>query len=195
VRTDRTGDPGAGWTVGVEEEFLLADPDTGRTMPAAARVLDAAARRPGAAADAALHTELAATQVEAATGRCVSLDELGGQLLHARRQLVAAAGDLLVVPSGMPVLGGEQAASTGERFALITDRYAAVVADYQACGCHVHVGVPDIETAVGVVNRVRPWLPTLLALSANSPVHDGIDTGYASWRMVAQSRAPACRPG
>jgi carboxylate-amine ligase len=190
VSTHRTGETGAGWTVGVEEEFLLADADTGRTVPAAERVLDAAARRPGAAVDAALHTELAATQVEAATGRCVSLDELGGQLLHARRQLVGAAGDLLVVPSGMPVLGGEQAASTGERFALITDRYAAVVVDYQACGCHVHVGVADIETAVGVVNHVRPWLPTLLALSANSPVHDGIDTGYASWRMVAQSRFP-----
>lgn len=68
VSTDRTGDRGAGWTVGVEEEFLLADPDTGRTAPAAARVLDVAARRPGAAVDAALHTELAATQVEAATG-------------------------------------------------------------------------------------------------------------------------------
>ncbi|MGH3878983.1 MAG: YbdK family carboxylate-amine ligase, partial [Actinophytocola sp.] len=139
---------------------------------------------------AALHAELAATQVEAATGRCVTLDELGDQLLHARHRLADAAGDLLVVPSGMPVLGGEQATSTGERFALISDRFAAVVADYQACGCHVHVGVPDADTAVGVVNHVRPWLPTLLALSANSPVHDGVDTGYASWRMVAQTRFP-----
>jgi len=174
----------------VEEEFLLADPSTGATVPAAPRVLAAAACLPAAAADATLQTELAATQVEAATGVCVSLDDLAGQLSHARHQLADAAGDLLVVPSGMPVLGGERAISTGERFELITDRYAGVVTDYQACGCHVHVGVADPETAVAVVNHVRPWLPTLLALAANSPVHEGVDTGYASWRIVAQSRFP-----
>jgi carboxylate-amine ligase len=139
---------GPGWSIGVEEEFLLVDPDTGGTVPAAGRVLRAAGRLPAAAADAALQPELLATQVEAATGRCVTLAE------------------------------------------LIAERYAGVVAEYEACGCHVHVGVPDPEIAVGVVNHVRPWLPTLLALSVNSPVYHGIDTGYASWRMVEQSRFP-----
>jgi carboxylate-amine ligase len=116
--------------------------------------------------------------------------ELGGQLLHARRQLARAAGTLLVVPSGTPVLPGEPVITPGARFARIAELYAGVVAEYQACGCHVHVGVPDLDTAVGVVNHVRPWLPTLLALSVNSPVHHGVDTGYASWRMVEQSRFP-----
>lgn len=180
----------AGWTVGVEEEFLLVDPDTGATVPAAERVLRTAAALPAAAPDAVVHPELLATQVEAATGRCVSLDDLGTQLLHGRRRLAEAAGDLLLVPSGTPVLAGKPAVAAGQRFARVADHYAGVVADYQACGCHVHVGVPDLETAVGVVNHVRPWLPTLLALSVNSPVHHGVDTGYASWRMVEQSRFP-----
>ena len=176
--------------MGVEEEFLLVDPDTGRTTPAARRVLRAATALPNAAGDSVLHRELLASQVEAATGRCLSLSELGAQLLHGRRQLARAAGKLLVVPSGTAVLGGDPAITPGERFGRIADRYAAVVADYQVCGCHVHVGVPNLETAVGVVNRVRPWLPTLLALSVNSPVHHGVDTGYASWRIVEQSRFP-----
>jgi carboxylate-amine ligase len=180
----------AGWSIGVEEEFLLVEPDTGRTVPAVDRVLRAATNMPNAAGDAVLHRELLASQVEAATGRCLSLSELGTQLLHGRRQLARAAGDLLVVPSGTAVLGGDPEITPGERFGRIADRYAAVVADYQVCGCHVHVGVPDLETAVGVVNHVRPWLPTLLALSVNSPVHHGVDTGYASWRIVEQSRFP-----
>ena len=180
----------AGWSLGVEEEFLLVDPATGNTVPAADQVLRVASTRPGAAADAVLHRELLATQVEAATGRCLSLHELSGQLLHGRRQLARAAGDLLVVPSGVPVLGGSPVVSSGERFDRIAERYAGIVAEYQACGCHVHVGVPDLETAVGVVNHLRPWLPTLLALSVNSPVRGGVDTGYGSWRIVEQSRFP-----
>ncbi|HEX2133235.1 MAG TPA: glutamate--cysteine ligase [Actinophytocola sp.] len=177
-------------TVGVEEEFLLADPATGRTVPAAERVLRAARGLPTAAGDAALHPELLATQVEAATGVCHTLPELAAQLAHARRQLATAAGELLVVPSGMAPLGGDVEVTPGERFAAIADRYAAVAGDYQACGCHVHVGVPDLETAVAVVDHVRPWLPTLLALSVNSPLCDGRDTGFASWRMMAQARFP-----
>jgi carboxylate-amine ligase len=179
-------------TFGVEEEFLLVDPATGRTAPGAAEVLRIASGHPPAAADAALHTELLATQVEAATGRCRSLDELATQLTHARRQLGAAAASagLWLVPSGTAVLGGDTAATAHERFAGIADRFAEVVREYQACGCHVHVGVPDLETAVAVVNHLRPWLPTLLALSANSPFHHGRDTGYASWRMIEQARFP-----
>lgn len=180
----------SGWSVGVEEEFLLADPVTGRTVPAAERVLAAARDLPMAAGDAALHPELLSTQVEAATGVCLSMSELATQLAHGRHQLTRAAGDLLVVPAGMAVLGGDAEVTPGERFARIAERYAAVVADYQACGCHVHVGVPDLETAVAVVDHVRPWLPTLLALSVNSPLWEGRDTGFASWRMVAQSRFP-----
>ncbi|HET6710591.1 carboxylate-amine ligase, partial [Amycolatopsis sp.] len=79
--------------------------------------------------------------------------------------------------------------STG-RYAEIDAVYGAIVADYEACGCHVHVGVPDPDTAVAVVNHLGRWLPTLLALSVNSPFDHGRDTGYASWRMVLQSRFP-----
>jgi carboxylate-amine ligase len=176
-------------TFGVEEEFLLADPQTGRTVPAAAEVVKAARELPGAGA---VHAELQQTQVEAATSPCATLAELESQLHQGRDRLAAAARacGVWLVSSGTPPLGGPAMTSDGARFAGIAARYAEVVRDYQACGCHVHVAVPDLETAVAVCNHVRPWLPALLALSANSPFHHGRDTGYASWRMIEQSRFP-----
>jgi carboxylate-amine ligase len=171
----------------------LVDPGSGEPVDGAGRVLAAASELPNAAPDATLQTELLDTQVEAATGVCRTLDELRAQVWHGRRQLAGAARDegLWLIASGTPVLdGGPPTASTGERFSLITRTYAGIVADYQCCGCHVHVGVPDRETAVAVVNHLAPWLPTLLALSVNSVFDHGRDTGYGSWRMVTQSRFP-----
>ncbi|RKT54792.1 carboxylate-amine ligase [Saccharothrix australiensis] len=177
-------------TVGVEEEFLLVDATTRQT---AARAADVLARTPALPAGAKVDRELLTTQVEFASGVCTDLDELHGQLLAGRRALVAAAGaeGALVVPSGTPVLAGPvPPLAEGDRFTRISALYGGQVADYQCCGCHVHVGVPDRDTAVAVVNHLRPWLPTLLALSVNSPFAAGRDTGFGSWRMVEQARFP-----
>ncbi len=160
------------------------DTESGRTVPRAASVL-ARVRDTGLTE---FHTELAGTQVEAATGPCTGVLALGQALRRARSDLAVAAAELGIglvsrgtphVPSTRVVVGAE------ERYRRVLATYAGVVEDYEACGCHVHVGVPDRETAVAVVNHVRGWLPTLLALSVNSPDH-----GYASWRMVLQSRFP-----
>jgi len=57
-------------------------------------------------------------------------------------------------------------------------------------GCHVHVGISDRETAIQVMNRVRPWLAAMLALASNSPYWLGMDTGYASCRTEIWRRLP-----
>ncbi|GAA0938155.1 glutamate--cysteine ligase [Actinocorallia libanotica] len=179
-------------TVGVEEEFLLVDSVSGGTAARASAVLGRL-RPADAATGAGFHRELLATQVESATGVCTELDELRRQLTEGRLALAAAARaeGLRLVASGTAVLPcPDPPAAEGSRFTRITDVYAAVVRGYQCCGCHVHVGVPDRETAVAVLNHLAPWLPTLLALSANSPFHQGRDTDYASWRMVEQTRFP-----
>jgi len=62
------------------------------------------------------------------------------------------------------------------------------------CGCHVHVAVPDRDAAIGVSNRLRPWLPLLLALTANSAIYRNADTGHASWRSVLWARWPSAGP-
>ncbi|MDX8034221.1 YbdK family carboxylate-amine ligase [Lentzea sp. BCCO 10_0856] len=173
-----------GETVGVEEEFLLIDPASGRTAVRADAVLRVLENTPLTR----FHAELAGTQVEAATGPCVELTELRAALSDARDRVRTAARTqgLRVVSAGLPERGAEHpVGASGGRFREILSRYAGVVADYEACACQVHVGVPDRETGVAVLNHLRPWLPTLLALSANSP-----HGGYASWRMVLQSRFP-----
>ncbi|MFF8814641.1 carboxylate-amine ligase [Streptomyces pactum] len=183
-----------GPTVGVEEEFFLVDPDSGRPLPEADQVLaDLRGVPPARYGGAELQRELLACQVEAASAVCRSLTGLAGRLHLARRRLAAAAhrrGALLISSGTPPAPPGRATLSRGDRFRRIAELYAGVVPDYHASGCHVHVGVRDRETAVAVTAHLRPWLPTLLALSANSPHHDGEDTGYASWRMVQQSRFP-----
>ncbi|WP_309237619.1 YbdK family carboxylate-amine ligase [Actinomadura sp. BRA 177] len=182
-----------GQTGGVEEEFLLVDAVSGECVPDCERVLAAAGPHPWAASGGSFQVELLASQVEAATGVCRDLPGLAAQLRVGRARLAAAAreGGALLVASGTPVLDGRPPPpARGDRFAAIMAAYGDVVEDYQACGCHVHVGVPGRDTAVAVVNHLRPWLPVLLALSANSPFDHGRPTGYASRRAVAMARFP-----
>ncbi|TDP94110.1 carboxylate-amine ligase [Labedaea rhizosphaerae] len=188
-------DTAQGRTFGVEEEFVLVDAETARTRAVGPAVLATASMSPPGAADATLQAELADAQVEAATGRCTDTGALAEQLRHARQRLAAAAAehDTLLLSTGSPLWVGDQVSADearGARFNRVVTTYVECARDYQVCGCHVHVGVPDRDTAVAVVNHVRPWLPTLLALSANSPTHLGHDSGFASWRMIMQSRFP-----
>jgi glutamate---cysteine ligase / carboxylate-amine ligase len=180
-------------TVGVEEEFLLVDAATRLTAPRAATVLARTARMPAPVEGMRFQVELAATQVEAATGVCADLELLRGQLRDARACLAAAAGaeGLRLVATGNPVLTEHPVPFTpGDHYGRLTEILAGAVTGYESCGCHVHVGVADRELAVGVLNHLRPWLPTLLALSVNSPFDQGRDSGYGSWRIQAQSRFP-----
>ncbi len=181
-----------GLTMGVEEEFLLVDARTRRTAPRAAAVLVRASRAAGVP-ETAFQAELAASQVEAATGVCADLAGLRGQLAGARACLGAAAEaeGVRLVATGNPVLAGHSVPfMPGEHFTRVAEILAGAATGYESCGCHVHVGVPDRELAVAVVNHLRPWLPTLLALSANSPFDGGRDSGFASWRIQAQARFP-----
>jgi glutamate---cysteine ligase / carboxylate-amine ligase len=183
-----------GLTMGVEEEFLLVDPDTGRGLPCAAEVLARARELPAALEGVVMHPELRLTQLEVTTGVCTTGAGLREHLVAGRRALgaAAAAEGVAFLASGTPVLASHPSpgSTSKPRFGRIDDLYQAVTGDYEASGCHVHVGVPDRDTAVGVVNHLAPWLPTLLAMSVNSPFDRGRDTGYGSWRAVQQSRFP-----
>jgi len=189
--------PGAGRaagaiTVGVEEEFVLLDPSTGAVVlagPELVRLLDG---EPG------VQQELMRFQVETGTGVCTGLDEVGGELVRLRRLAAAAAARLgcrLVASGVAPYRTPGLAAVTGQaRYRELARRYGRVVAEAGTCGCHVHVGVPSRDLGVQVLARLRPWLGPLLAVTANSPIAGGHDTGWASWRHVIQSRWPTATP-
>ena len=71
------------------------------------------------------------------------------------------------------------------RYATMMARFGSTARNTMVCGCHVHVSIESREEGVAVVDRIRTWLPLLLALSANSPFSAGADTGYASFRFAS----------
>ncbi|MFF7454673.1 glutamate--cysteine ligase [Kitasatospora sp. NPDC008115] len=180
-------------TLGVEEEYLLLDSATGLPVARAAAVRRAAGLH-DALAEGEVQRELLQAQLEIATPVCHSLDEVGGHLLRMRHSLDAAAreaGCLLAACGGAPFNWRLPVPVTP------TDRYRAMHAhaprltdEQLIAGMHVHVGVPDRQTGVVVLNRLRPWLPLLVALAANSPMWQGVDTGFASWRTLVFGRWP-----
>ncbi|WP_329286692.1 carboxylate-amine ligase [Streptomyces sp. NBC_00691] len=180
-------------TLGVEEEYLLVDPATGVPTPAAKDVRRAAGLGPFAEG-AEIQDELLQAQIEVATPVCWSLDEVGGHLLRLRHAVASAAeasGCRVAATGAAPVRGGTPIPVTPTPRYLRMEGEARQLADEQLiCGMHVHVGVPDPETGVAVLNRIRGRLPTLLAMSANSPLWDGRDTGFASWRTIVFGRWP-----
>jgi glutamate---cysteine ligase / carboxylate-amine ligase len=177
-------------TMGVEEEFLVVDTRTRRPTPLGPTIR--AAVRAELAID--VQKELSETQVEFATDVCTGLAELHAELVLGRRILDAIArrhGGRLVA-SGTPPLGppGPPPLTDAPRYHRMTADFGATVDQQGVCGCHVHIGIPDLERAVLVSNHLRPWLPALLLLSANSPFCDGSDTGHMSWRSTIR----ACWP-
>jgi glutamate---cysteine ligase / carboxylate-amine ligase len=179
-------------TLGVEEEFVLLDPATGAAVPAAPDLVRMLGGEPG------IQPELMQFQVETGTGVCTSLDEAGRELVRLRRLAAAAAASLgcrLVASGVAPYRTPGLAALTPQpRYRELARRYAPVVAEAGTCACHVHVGVPSRDLGVQVLARLRPWLAALLAVTANSPIAGGHETGWASWRYTAWSRWPTAVP-
>ncbi|MFB9581778.1 carboxylate-amine ligase [Streptomyces goshikiensis] len=178
-------------TVGVEEEFLLVDTRTLRVVPAAPLVLDTAAGLPHE-----LHPEGTRYQVEISTPVAHSAVTLRAELAALRRTLARAARAhgcrLLAAPSPVVALEGPLHLTDDEpRQREQHRRFGALTDTLVSCGRHVHIGTLDVDTAVAVSNRVRPWLPTLIALAANSPFWGGRDTGHASWRAMAWAGWPS----
>ena len=80
------------------------------------------------------------------------------------------------------------------RYEALVERYGGLPAQQDICGCHVHVDVADLDTAVAVMDRARPYLCVLLALTGSSPFHEGVDTGYESFRTLWFARWPIAGP-
>nr|WP_042183507.1 glutamate--cysteine ligase [Kibdelosporangium sp. MJ126-NF4]CEL15567.1 FIG074102: hypothetical protein [Kibdelosporangium sp. MJ126-NF4]CTQ98232.1 FIG074102: hypothetical protein [Kibdelosporangium sp. MJ126-NF4] len=179
-------------TVGVEEEFFVVDRH-GHLSRQAAEVVRSADDR-----DGELQTELTRSQAELATGVCHGHEDLLGQLRALRHELAAAGArrGLRVLPSGTAPLAESDlpGITPNARYRRMADHFGVMIHQVTTCGCHVHVGIPNAEAGVHVINQVRPWLPVLLALTANSPVEAGADTGYRSWRYRKWTQWPSAGP-
>jgi carboxylate-amine ligase len=171
--------------MGVEEEFLLVSA-SGRPLPRSKAV---AAEAEGVDVE----LELTRAQVELNSPVCQNSDELRRQLSWMRSKLAEAAaakGARLLAIAAPPGGDAAQLVTQKPRYQEMAARYGQLAREQGVCGCHVHIGVADKEAAIRVSNHLRPWLPALLALTANSAVYLGADTGFSSWRSIMWSRWP-----
>jgi carboxylate-amine ligase len=178
-------------TFGVEEEFLVVDAETLELVPRSDELLGPARAQLGDD----VTPELNLCQIEVGTPVCRTLDEAEGHLVRLRRGLAAAGEDLglaVAATATHPVTSWrhQQIDLSNERYSRMDDSYQMVARQQVICGCHVHVGIDDPDLAVAVMNRVRPWMPALLALSANSPYWRGLDSGFDSYRLQVWQRWP-----
>lgn len=185
-------------TVGVEEELLLIDPETRAVSARSVEVLKAnrehgSGRDPQVSSDE-LDQELFLHMIETRTDPTTDLDDAARQLVAARRTAgeAATSAGLGVIACGVvPLAGGEPQVSPNERYQAMVEIFGETARNGSTCGTHVHVAIDSPEQGVGVIDRIAPWLPLLVAIGANSPFAAGRDTGYASWRSQAWTRWPS----
>lgn len=182
--------------VGVEEELLLVDPDDGRALAVSSAVLRRAVVHGQQPVGEGLCGEFTRQQIETNTRPCASLEELGSELRRWRRTAAQAAqlSGARVAALGTSPLPVAPTVTPLARYWAIIERFGPVADRQLTCACHVHVEVGSDEEGVAVLDRIGEWLPTLLALSANSPFWEGQDTGYASFRSRLQQRWPCAGP-
>src|SRR4051794_33859519 len=166
-------------TVGVEEELMLVDPETCLLIAVSERAVRANQ------ADAEVEHELFLHQIETSTTPCTTADDLFRGIRDGRHAVVgaAAAVSARAVAMATPVLRADDGAFTPKsRYRTIQSEYGELARQSLVCGMHMHVDISDDEEGVRVIDGIRPWLPLLVALSANSPYWQGGDTGHASRR-------------
>lgn len=164
-------------SLGVEEELLLIDAD-GRLAPVAEEVMESVA---GTALAERVSAEIFTEQIELKTGICRQAGEVLPQLHELRLGVREVGFELLACGLHPTAVDGEAVLVDKPRYEIVRKDLGSLLRT-PPCGLHVHVGMPDPETAVALANAFRLYLPVLQALSANSPFQEGVDSGHASAR-------------
>jgi carboxylate-amine ligase len=182
--------PSSTASLGVELELQLLDREHGDLTPGAVTLLKACEEE---GLDN-VSSELMQSMIEVKTGVCGNVSEVYAQLLPTLRQVRNLAGSLgfVLAPGGTHPFHrtGASAVFPAERYERIMHRLAWLTYQRVVFGLHVHVGVPSGDRAIGVINLLVQYLPHLLALSANSPFWQGIDTGLMSCRAALYRLLP-----
>lgn len=174
--------------VGVEEEFLIVDAQ-GNAV-ALGEVLE------GLGGDTGLSSEMKQEQIETNTHPRISLADLAKDISERRldadftaRSVGARAVALATSP--LPV---QPTTTPSPRYEQMLRKFGLTALEQLTCGCHVHVETASDEEGVAILDRIRNWLPVLIALTSNSPYWNAQDTGYASYRSQAWNRWPTAGP-
>src|SRR3954453_22988533 len=183
------------FTLAVEEEFQLLDPETLALSPRYTR-LRAQTDRDDVLADA-VAGELIESEIEIRSGRCESWSELVARQREARARLFRLAAEQGIA---LGATGTHPWSPWQDQKIIDTDHYRRVADGLQyvawrnnTFGIHVHVGIRGADRAMAVCDRLRVQMPLLLAISANSPFLDGCDSGLHSARTQIFTKSfPRC---
>jgi carboxylate-amine ligase len=171
---------GEPFTIGLEEELFLVDPQTGAVLNAGDQVL----RRLGGEIERGeVKNELHRSQIELITGVCTTVEEAVAELGELRRAVLATGVGLIASGTHPTAVEGDSRFTDKPRYRQIREWLGDAGAT-PVCALHIHVGMPDAATAIRVFNALRRHAPLLEALGANSPYRHGRDTGLASAREL-----------
>jgi len=184
-------DPAAGpFDVAVEEEYQVVDPQTWELRSRIHALLEKDME--DGVED--VHAEFLQSQLEAVSSVCPTVRELRAEVQRMRQEAASLARTLglTVVAAGTHPFSRwtRQRVTRGDRYRLLADELQEVGRRLVTFGLHVHVGIADLDLRVQVMNRIRPYLPILLALSTSSPFFDGRHTGLCSYRMALLAALP-----
>ena len=194
-------------SVGVEEELLLVEPDTGRPRAVAGTILHAARQEesgpgggPGAGAARMRRRrwipKCSCSSWKPIPSPAVPWMNSAGRSGGAGRwpPLTAGRAGVQVAALGTSPVAVEPELTDSSRYQKMADAFGLTAYEQLTCGCHVHVQISSPEEGIAVLDRIGPWLAILLALSANSPFWQGRDSAYASFRYQAWGRWPCSGP-
>jgi len=178
------------FTVGVEEEFQIVDPETWELRSHVSELLAASVPALGDQIKRELHQSI----VELGTRICADIGELEDEVCRIRRELTDSAErvGLRIAAAGTHPFSRwiDQVISPGERYENIVEELQQLARSLLIFGLHVHVAVPDRTSTIELLNEARYFLPHLLALSTSSPFWQGRDTGLKSFRTTVFRRFP-----
>ncbi len=178
------------FTVGIEEEFQVIDPETRDLRSSVTEIL---AQGSETLKDQ-LKQEMFQAMVEVGTEICDDVEAARADVIRLRAavsELAEATGGRIVA-SGTHPFGQWQTMeiTDDERYASLTEQLQEIARSIAVYGLHVHVGVDDRNHSIELMNEARYFLPHILALSVNSPFWQGRSTGIKSYRSVIWGRMP-----
>jgi carboxylate-amine ligase len=179
------------FTIGIEEEYLLVDPETRNLADdPPASILEDCRKRIGDQ----VTPEFLRSQIEVGTQVCTSISEAAEQLRSLRcciREVAESHGLAMIAASTHPIADWDlQKHTEKERYNTLAQSMQTVVRRMLICGMHVHVGIENDDLRIDLMNQVSYFLPHLLAISTSAPFWHGIETGLKSYRMAVWNELP-----
>ncbi len=178
------------YTLGIEEEFQIVDPETGELRSHVAEILEEGRMLLGEQ----IKPEMIQSMVEVGTGICRDIQEARKDITNLRAGISALARkhNLAVVAASTHPFSHwqDQKIFDNERYEIIVEENQMLARSLLIFGLHVHVGLADPERVIHIMNAARYFLPHVLALSTSSPFWLGMNTGLKSYRSKVFEKFP-----